>query len=403
LATWRSAPQVRQMRPCWQPPSCQLTDQFCEIDWQHGAKTKLTACWLIATLASTKKSDMRLGILGGGQLARMMALAARPLGIDVTVIDPASDAPSRKVADHIVAPLDHRDALDQLARECDVITIELEAVPVDALIHLERRRPVFPSSNFVELTQDRLAEKLALRNLGIATAPINEAATLPAIVKTRRGGYDGRGQRLVESEAELAAALDELPQPIVEGLVNFRRELSIVAAADRAGNIAYWPVATNTHRDGILRMSQPQLDDPQQQQAEAIASLLINRHSIVGVCCIELFDTADGLVANEIAPRVHNSGHWTIEGSTTSQFEQHVRAVCGLPLGVSDLRQPTVVVNLIGTEPSLHDILSIEGTHVHRYEKTARANRKVGHVTITAATRVELQARLARLTATITA
>jgi 5-(carboxyamino)imidazole ribonucleotide synthase len=344
---------------------------------------------------------MRLGVLGGGQLARMMALAARPLGIDVTVIDPNVEAPARHVASHIVASLDDREALHQLAEQCDVVTIELEAVPPESLEHLQRLRPVYPSGEFVAMTQDRLSEKLGLRALNIATAPINDEVELPAIVKTRRGGYDGRGQRRVSTDAERDRALDELPDPIVEAIVDFRRELSIVAAADRHGRIACWPVATNTHRNGVLFTSQPHGDDPCQQQAEAIATALIRRYGVIGVCCVELFDTEHGLVANEVAPRVHNSGHWTIEGSTTSQFEQHVRAVCGLPLGLSDLRQPTAMINVIGQEPSLEHLLSIDGVHVHRYEKAPRAERKVGHVTITAATERQLVDRIRRTKAVI--
>jgi 5-(carboxyamino)imidazole ribonucleotide synthase len=344
---------------------------------------------------------MRVGIVGGGQLARMLALAARPLGIDVTVLEPTPSPPAASVATVIAAPFDDPAGLAQLADTCDVITVELEAVPVASLQWLNQHRPVHPSPQFVAVTQDRLIEKEALRDAGIVTAPFGPDTPLPAVVKTRFGGYDGRGQQRATTIDELTAAINALPDPIVEGIVTFHRELSIIAAADAKGELRYWPVATNEHRHGILHMSTPRLDDPRQHEAEALARRIIETHHIVGVMCIELFDTDGGLVANEMAPRVHNSGHWTIDGSTTSQFEQHIRAICALPLGDSDLRQPCATINVIGAEPPLDELLAIDGVHVHRYEKPARPSRKLGHVTVTAPNDWLLNERVQRVVTVI--
>ncbi|MCU1345384.1 MAG: 5-(carboxyamino)imidazole ribonucleotide synthase [Acidimicrobiia bacterium] len=342
---------------------------------------------------------MRLGILGGGQLGRMMALAARPLDIECLVVEPAPDPPSAPVAEVIAAAYGDPKALAELADRCDVVTVELEGVPVEALEWLAERVAVHPAPEFVAMAQDRLAEKRGLRALGVPTAPFDDEAGLPAIVKTRRGGYDGRGQRLVRTEAERAAAQAELPDPITEGVVTFSRELSVLAARGADGTVRAWPLVANRHVDGILRVSDPGAEVPAALQADAerIVTALLERYGVLGVATVELFDTASGLVANEIAPRVHNSGHWTIEGSVTSQFEQHVRAVCGLPLGDPSPVAHSVMVNLIGTLPDVTAVLAVPGAHLHLFGKSERPNRKIGHITITAPDRATVLERLERV------
>lgn len=330
---------------------------------------------------------MKLGIIGGGQLARMLALAAHPLGIECVVVEPAEAPPATGVAEVIRAPFDDADALAALAARCDVVTVELEAVPVEALEQLARRVPVRPGPAAIAAAQDRLAEKHLLRRLGIATAPFDdEVHGLPALVKSRRGGFDGRGNRLVRTPEELAGARFELPDPIVEGMVPFEREVSILAARSVTGDVRCWPLVTNVHQHGILRRSRVAGSEPAVLQAEAerLARLVLEATNYVGVLALELFEVAGTLVANEMAPRVHNSGHWTIEGAVTSQFEQHVRAVCGLPLGEPWAVGASVMLNCIGDEPDPAAVLAVPGAHLHRYGKSPRPGRKVGHVTVTA-------------------
>lgn len=330
----------------------------------------------------------------------MMAMAARPLGIDCLVVEPGADPPAAPVAEVIAAPFDDPAALDRLARECDVVTVELEGVPTDALAELRHRVPVHPNPALVAMSADRLWEKQGLRALGIATAPFDAEASVPAIVKTRRGGYDGRGQIRVNTPMELIAALAQLPEPITEGLVSFHREVSIIAARATDGSMEFSPLIENRHRDGILRTSVPR-PDLDATVAQRWARLLCEHYDVVGVVTIELFDTDHGLVANEIAPRVHNSGHWTIEGAEVSQFAQHVRAVCGLPVGSMAPTVPCAMVNLIGDHPPLVRLLAIPGVHVHLYDKSPRPGRKLGHVTVTAPDPVTLQDRLDELVALV--
>lgn len=345
---------------------------------------------------------MRLGIIGGGQLARMLALAARPLGIDCVVVEPTEAPPATSVASVIRAAFDDPVALSTLASTCDVVTVELEAVPISGLDWLSERVVVRPSAAAVAVAADRLLEKQLFRSLGVTTAPFDEEVVdVPAIVKSRRGGFDGRGNRLVRTVDELAAARVALPDPIVEGLVSFVREVSIVCARSTDGALACWPVVENLHERGILRRTTA-LDPDALTQAAAvsIARRVAERLEYVGVLAIELFELADGsLVANEMAPRVHNSGHWTIEGAHTSQFEQHIRAVCGLPLGDPSLREPTVMLNAVGRMPAALPVLDVPGAHLHDYNKAPRPGRKVGHVSVTASTRELLDRRVTELVA----
>jgi 5-(carboxyamino)imidazole ribonucleotide synthase len=340
----------------------------------------------------------RLGIIGGGQLARMIALAARPLGINCVVLEPSDNPPVASVAEVIQAAYDDPTALAELVQRCDVVTVELEGIPRPALDWVANATGLRPNASSVAIVADRLLEKQMLRSLGIPTAPFDgEVLGAPAIVKTRRGGFDGRGNRLVKTQTELEIALREMPDPIVEGIVSFAREVSIVCARGANGSVAFWTVVENEHQHGILRRTTapaPGLNANQQDEAERIARLVVEHLDYVGVLAVEMFETQRGdLIVNELAPRVHNSGHWSIEGATTSQFEQHVRAVCGLPLGDPTLREPTVMLNSIGRTPS-RDVLSVPGAHLHTYEKTDRPARKVGHVTITAPTLEELDRRV---------
>lgn len=355
---------------------------------------------------------MRIGILGGGQLGRMLALAGHPLGHSFVVLTPSPDAPAAGVADVIVAPYEDRVALSQLAEQVDVITYEFENVPVDAVEALSARGvPVYPGSAALRAASDRLSEKELFSQLDIATASyamVDSASDLekavrytglPAVLKTRRFGYDGKGQRVLRSSADVEGAftgLGGVPQ-ILEGFVDFRRELSLVAVRGRDGEMAFYPLVENRHEGGVLRFTRapaPDLAPGFQVRAEAYATALLEELDYVGVLALELFDHGDELLANEMAPRVHNSGHWSIEGAETSQFENHLRAITGAPLGSTAARDESAMINLIGDAPDTRMILSVPGAHLHLYGKTPRPGRKIGHVTVTAADSSTLDARL---------
>ena len=358
---------------------------------------------------------MRLAILGGGQLAWMLALAAEPLGVDVAVLDPSPDCAAGRVAEHVVAAYDDPDGLDRVASGADVVTYEFENVPAAAVERLAARGvPVLPPPSALAVTQDRAREKELMAGLGIPVAPYalidsadDVAAALervgaPGILKTRRLGYDGKGQARVRAADDLAAAVAELggTDLIYEGLVVFARELSVVVARAADGALAVYPAVENEHRDGILACTlapAPGLDPAKAGEAEAIGVRVAEALGHVGVLCVELFDTADGVVANEIAPRVHNSGHWTIEGAVASQFENHVRAVCGLPLGDASARGVSAMVNIVGAEPDPDAIRAIPGVALHLYGKAPRPGRKLGHATVTAPDAAALAEPLARL------
>ena len=310
--------------------------------------------------------------IGGGQLGRMLGLAGIPLGLDFRFLDPAPDAPAQAVGELIVAAYDDECALRRLAAGSDVVTYEFENVPADAA----RSLGAIPTAAALELTQDRLEEKRLFRRLGIPT-PEFESPPTPALAKTRRLGYDGKGQRLISTLDELAD--DEL----AEELVSFRRELSILAVRSTTGETAFYPLVENVHRDGILRSSHAPAADAPTAAAQDSARRLLDALDYAGVLALELFETEDGrLLANEVAPRVHNSGHWTIEGADTSQFENHLRAILGLPLGSTETPEPVAMLNLIGDAPSLEQLLEVPGAHVHLYGKAPRPGRKLGHVTL---------------------
>jgi 5-(carboxyamino)imidazole ribonucleotide synthase len=315
-----------------------------------------------------------VGVIGGGQLGRMLALAGIPLGLDFRFLDPAPDAPAGAVGELIVGAYDDPELLDRLAEATAAVTYEFENVPVGAA----RRVGAVPDARALELGQDRLTEKELFRRLGIPTAKFGSLREtgLPALVKSRRLGYDGKGQRVAEADEPLAG--DEL----AEEVVRFTRELSIVAVRGRDGETLFYPLAENVHADGILRVSIAPAAPSRQAEAEAIATRLLDELGYVGVLAVELFELGDRLLANEFAPRVHNTGHWTIDGAVTSQFENHLRAVLGLPLGSTAASGRAVMVNLVGNVPPLPQLLDLPGAHVHLYGKAPRPDRKLGHVTL---------------------
>jgi len=315
-----------------------------------------------------------VGCLGGGQLGRMLALAGIPLGLRFRFLDPAADACAGEVGELLTGGYDDAALLDRLADGAEAVTFEFENVPVDAA----RRVGAVPGSRALEEGQDRLREKELFRRLGIPTPRFGnlDETGLPAIVKSRRLGYDGKGQRRVDR-----------PEPVGNGelaeeLVSFARELSIVAVRGRDGETGFYPLAENVHRDGILRLSRAPAPGVPEALAREYAGRLLEELDYVGVLALELFEVEGRLLASEFAPRVHNSGHWTIDAAPTSQFENHLRAVLGLPLGPTDARAPSVMVNLVGSVPPLADLLALPGAHVHLYGKSPRAGRKVGHVTL---------------------
>jgi 5-(carboxyamino)imidazole ribonucleotide synthase len=354
---------------------------------------------------------MRLGILGGGQLGRMIALAGYPLGVTSTVLEPTSGSSAAQVCGHVAGEFDNYQALYELARASDAVTFEFENVPVESARWLAERVPVFPPPRALEVSQERVAEKRFFASLGIPTSPFAPVDTesefraavadigLPAVLKTRRFGYDGKGQAVLRTPADAEAAWHKLGgRPLVlEGFVPFDRELSLLAARGRGGQIVTYPLIENVHIDGVLHRSiapAPDVGEELTERAAEFAARVLNELDYVGVLAIEWFQDGPRLLANEMAPRVHNSGHWTIEGALTSQFENHVRAVGGWPLGRPDAVGFSAMYNFIGTVPAAADVLAVPDAHLHLYGKGPRPGRKVGHVTLRAGTAEELCERL---------
>ena len=319
---------------------------------------------------------MIIGVIGGGQLGRMLALAGIPLGLSFRFLDPAGDAPASDVGELLVGAYDDPELLDRLADGAEAVTYEFENVPVEAA----RRVGAIPGAAALEASQDRLVEKQLFRRLGIPTVRIDdEVETFPALLKARRLGYDGKGQRLVETRP------GTVPGHVLEERVSFDRELSLLGVRGQAGETRFWPLVENVHEEGILRTSRAPAGGAPQAEAEEYAARLLDELGYVGVLALELFEVGGRLVANEFAPRVHNTGHWTIEGAATSQFENHLRAILGLPLGLTESR-PSLLVNLIGSTPAVDDVLRIPGAHLHLYGKESRPGRKLGHITLVDAT-----------------
>jgi 5-(carboxyamino)imidazole ribonucleotide synthase len=359
----------------------------------------------------------KVGILGGGQLARMMALSGAPLGLRFLVMDTVADACAGQFAPLIVGDWRDEGALAEFASKVDVTTFDFENVPAESAQWLSQRVPVFPSPRALAIAQDRLAEKTLFRELGIPVpdfADITSRTDLdnaivqlgtPCILKTRRLGYDGKGQFRIKTPADAAAAWDALGAQaatvglILEGFVAFERELSVVAVRGRDGEFRTWPLTENWHVDGVLSASlaPAKVDAALASVAFAHARKLAEALDYVGVFALELFCRDGVLLANELAPRVHNSGHWTIEGSETSQFQNHLRAVLGLPLGDTRMVGTACMLNWIGAMPEADAVLCEAGGHWHDYGKEPRAGRKVGHATLRADSAHELAATLQRV------
>ena len=340
-----------------------------------------------------------IGILGAGQLGERLALAGYPLGLRFRVLDPKPDASAGHLAPHIVAGFDDPDALRQLVDGVSCVTIETESVPVSTLELLEAEGvPVLPGPRSLRVSADRLREKEWLGRLGIATAPYealtdrDQAAEAlvrlggRGILKTRTLGYDGKGQERLRSTDDLDAAWERLGNRplILEQELSFQRELSLVSVRSRSGEIRHYPLVENRHEDGVLRetIAPTDVDAAVTEQARAWSETMLRRLEHVGVLTIELFQTDDGLIVNELAPRVHNSGHWSIEGAVCSQFENHLRAILDWPLRSTEPIARTRMVNLIGELPEAHDLLGKEDARLHVYRKEARPGRKLGHVTL---------------------
>lgn len=362
-----------------------------------------------------------VGILGGGQLARMLALSGAPLGLRFRVLDTVADACAGQFAPLIVG--DYRDeaALAAFVDQVDVATFDFENVPAESAQWLNERVPVFPNPRALAVAQDRLAEKTLFRELGIPVPPFADVADraaldaavaaigMPCILKTRRLGYDGKGQFRIKTPADVDGAWDALGAQaatvglILEGFVTFERELSVVAARGRDGSLRTWPLTENWHVDGVLSASlaPARVDAALQARAVAHAQALAEALDYVGVFALELFCRDGVLLANELAPRVHNSGHWTIEGSETSQFQNHLRAVLGLPLGDTRMVGHACMLNWIGAMPDAAAVLGEPGGHWHDYGKEPRDGRKVGHATLRADAPAELADALVRVGAAL--
>ncbi len=380
---------------------------------------------------------MTIGILGGGQLGYMLALAGYPLGLHFRFFDPSPEAPVGRIASRVTAEFSDESALEKFANGLELVTYEFENVPVAAVRYLAERVPVLPSPAVLEAAQDRLREKELFRSLGIPTtdflAVMDRDALdgavkqlgLPAILKTCRMGYDGKWQWMLKSAEDVARAKEEMqavagaeaprsieagvnPAPtktgeaafILERFVSFTRELSVIAVRGRTGETAVYQLVENHHRGGILRLSlapAPQLSVEIQRAAERAARGVFEKLQYVGVLAIEFFERDGELLANEMAPRVHNSGHWTIEGALTSQFENHLRAVVGLPLGSTLAIRCSAMLNLIGEVPDPAEVLAVRDAHLHLYGKSPRAGRKLGHVTLRASSSEQLASRLSEL------
>jgi 5-(carboxyamino)imidazole ribonucleotide synthase len=357
-----------------------------------------------------------IGILGGGQLGYMLALAGYPLGLHFRFLDPSPEAPVGRIAQRVTADFDDLAALEKFASGLELVTYEFENVPVEAAKFLAARVPVYPPPAALEAAQDRLNEKQLFEKLAIATTEfvsvpkpdeldaVVKKLGLPAVLKTCRLGYDGKGQWILRTPEDVAKAKPELPSVplILERFVPFTRELSVLAVRSTNGETAIYPLVENHHRGGILRLSlapAPRIEPGIQRTAERAAQRVLESLKYAGVLAIEFFLHQGELLANEMAPRVHNSGHWTIEGAVTSQFENHLRAVLGLPLGSTGPAGHCAMLNLIGELPESAEVLAVPDAHLHLYGKSPRPGRKLGHVTLRAASPERLALRLSELPA----
>ncbi len=358
---------------------------------------------------------MKLGIIGAGQLGRMLALAGYPLALQFRFLDSSADSPGGQVGPIVTGAFDDPTSLQRLAADVDLVTYEFENVPVSALNAVSKSRTCLPPVEALRVSQDRLLEKELFTKLGIPTPPFRAVDSLedlraavatiglPSVLKTRRLGYDGKGQHYIRGPADVDPAWQALGGVplILEGFVKFDREVSIIGARSTRGEVRAYPIVDNTHREGILRVTvAPHRSAALQKAAERHLGKLLRHFDYAGILTIEFFVRKGRLVANEMAPRVHNSGHWTIEGAATSQFENHLRAILGLPLGDTRAVGYAAMVNFIGSMPDRDRVMALPGVHFHDYGKSARPGRKIGHCTIvarTAAERDRLVKRVQRL------
>jgi len=341
-----------------------------------------------------------VGVIGSGQLGRMMAIAGAPLDVEFVFFDEALSSPSSSFGPTIQPS--SKDALASFLDKVDVVTYESENTDAELVEKIATSTPVYPSVKSLRFSQHRLTEKTLFNELGIQTAKFERVASeadldqaietlgLPLILKTTTMGYDGKGQALVKTLDDAKTAWNSLKgnELIAESFVTFSRELSIIAVRSTNGDIKIYPLAENDHSNGILRVSRVPAQDvstEKQEQAERFISTLLSELDHIGVLTLELFDTETGLVANEMAPRVHNSGHWSIEGAYSSQFDNHVRAITGMPLGDTSTAHPhCAMVNIIGKFGDRDLVLSTKGAYLHMYNKTERQNRNIGHINIIA-------------------
>ncbi|MEX0317946.1 MAG: 5-(carboxyamino)imidazole ribonucleotide synthase [Ruegeria sp.] len=350
-------------------------------------------------MTETLSPGATIGILGGGQLGRMLSVAAARLGFTTHIYEPGANPPAGQVADRVTtAAYNDAAALEAFAASVDVITYEFENIPTQALDLLEAHRPIRPGREALRVSQDRLTEKTFLQGLGLHTAPFADITDLtsleaaietigtPAILKTRRFGYDGKGQARLNAPEDADAALTDMTgaPAILEGFVNFTHEVSIIAARGLDGQVACFDPGENVHSDGILRTTTvpARLSPSQRTDAVLLAANILNALEYVGVMGVELFVTPQGLIVNEIAPRVHNSGHWTQNGCAVDQFEQHIRAVAGWPLGDGQRHSDVVMENLIGADMDrVPDLAQERDVAIHLYGKAeTEPGRKMGHI-----------------------
>jgi 5-(carboxyamino)imidazole ribonucleotide synthase len=359
----------------------------------------------------------KIGVLGAGQLGRMLALAGYPLELGFHFYD-TSGNPSVGLGDITIDTEGDTEnpSLAAFLKDVDIVTYEFEHLPLDLTQYIEKQTTLYPPSKSIEVCQNRAEEKALFTKLGIPTPKyhiVNDATELrravedlgcPVVAKTTTEGYDGKGQFVIRSLAQCDEAWNTIGESskgtmtlIAEAFVDFKRELSVIAARSKNDDMVVYPLTENSHHEGILRYSiapAPFLKQDISDQAISYIKELMHELGHVGILTLELFETENGLVANEMAPRVHNSGHWTIEGCGSSQFENHLRAICGLPLGSTEAYSPTCMINIISEKGDINSILSLPYAHVHLYGKEERAGRKLGHITVQADTLKELKWRV---------
>jgi 5-(carboxyamino)imidazole ribonucleotide synthase len=349
---------------------------------------------------------MKIGILGGGQLARMLSLAAINLGLSCLCYSQVRDTCAGDVCRLMHANFSDSNALQNFMAEVEVVTYESENIPSTTTDYIEQLHRLAPANQALVVSQDRLTEKRFFHELEIPTAEfiaINQLSDLhnaaerlglPIVLKTRLFGYDGKGQFLIESDNDITTAWEALKgqELIAEQYIKFDREISIIAVRGHDGEILCYPLTENTHKQGILLISKaPFIDEALESHACQLVTKLMNQLNYIGVMAVEFFQVGDRLLANEFAPRVHNSGHWTIEGAQTSQFENHIRAIAHLPLGNVTPKGHSIMINCIGQMPALADVLACPNAHYHSYNKDARPLRKLGHITLNGDTQAEVE------------